>query len=44
MEKMDREDAIAYLERKKKSVTEENIERVQTDGKVYGDPIIDVGF
>jgi hypothetical protein len=51
---MDREEAIAYLERKgaierptknKFSKEEEHeIEKVMLEGKIYGDPLIDVGF
>lgn len=48
---MDREDAIRYLERKGKIEAEEKkfdkddekeIEKVMKEGKIYGDPVVEV--
>lgn len=36
---MKEEKARAYLERKGKEVTEEEVEKVMKKGKIYGDPI-----
>jgi hypothetical protein len=36
---MNREKAIAYLKRKEKKATEEEISDVMKNGKIYGDPI-----
>ena len=36
---MDKEKAEAYLKRKGKDVTDENVNEVMKKGKIYGDPI-----
>ena len=36
---MKKEKAEAYLERKGKEVTEEEVQKVMKEGKIYGDPI-----
>jgi len=36
---MDKEKARAYLSRKGKPTTEEEIDKVMKKGKIYGDPI-----
>lgn len=35
---MSREDAVAYLKRKGKDVTKENIARCRREGRIWGDP------
>ena len=35
---MNEKDAIKYLERKGKPTTKEEIKKVMTQGKIYGDP------
>jgi len=39
---MNREKAKEYLERKGKEVTEEEINKVIKEGKIYGDPIVEI--
>ena len=39
---MDKEQAKAYLKRKNKDLTDENIEAVVKKGKIYGDPIVEL--
>ena len=39
---MNRDRAVEYLKRKGKETTEENIGRVMREGKIYGDPKIQV--
>ena len=41
---MDEEEARKYLERKGKTITPEEIEKVVQKGKIYGDPIVKVNF
>lgn len=41
---MDEESAEAYLKRKGKAVTPENVKRVQTEGKIYGDPVAEISW
>lgn len=41
---MSRDEAIAYLSRKGKEATEENIAQCMKRGKVYGDPCVVVDF
>lgn len=41
---MDKKEAKVYLERKGKEVTEEEIEKVMQEGKIYGDPKVEVNF
>ena len=36
---MNRDRAIEYLKRKGKETSEEEIERVMREGKIYGDPL-----
>lgn len=36
---MDKNKAEKYLKRKGKKVTEDEIEKVMKEGKIYGDPI-----
>jgi len=36
---MNKEKAEAYLKRKGKKVTKEEVEKVMKEGKIYGDPI-----
>jgi hypothetical protein len=36
---MNKKQAKKYLEKKKKPVTEEEIEKVMKEGKIYGDPV-----
>lgn len=38
-DEMTRDEAIAYLKRKKVEPTEDNIKRCMTGGKIYGDPV-----
>ena len=37
--KMNEEKAKAYLKRKGKPVTQENIKVIMKEGKIYGDPV-----
>lgn len=37
---MDREEAIEYLKRKGKDVTEKNIKKVMSKGSIFGDPLV----
>lgn len=39
---MNRNEAIKYLERKHLVATEENIEKVIQNGRIYGDPIAEL--
>lgn len=39
---MSEEEAKAYLTRKKKDVNKENIAKVMKEGKIYGDPIVEM--
>jgi len=39
---MDRENAIKYLKRKDIRPTEEKIEDVMKEGKIYGDPVAEI--
>ena len=41
---MNEEEAKKYLKRKGKSVTKEEIDKVMTEGKIYGDPLVMVNF
>jgi len=41
---MNKEKAIKYLKRKGKEVSEEEIEKVMKEGKIYGDPLVEVEF
>jgi len=41
-QKMNEEKARKYLRRKGKPETKEEIEKVQKEGKIYGDPIANV--
>jgi len=41
---MNRKKAIKYLERKGKPTTEKEIKKVITEGKIYGDPLVEVDF
>lgn len=41
---MTKEQAKKYLERKGKVASKEEIEKVMTQGKIYGDPMVDVKF
>ena len=36
---MNKEKAKKYLERKGKPVTDEEVEKVMKEGKIYGDPV-----
>lgn len=38
-DEMSREQAIAYLKRKGKEQSEENIKKCMTSGKCFGDPV-----
>lgn len=38
---MNKEKAQAYLRRKGKPVTEERVDEVMREGKIYGDPVAD---
>lgn len=37
---MEREEAIKYLKKKGKTTTEEEINKIITKGKIYGDPLV----
>ena len=39
---MNREKAIEYLERKGKPTTDTEIEKVMQEGKIYGDPLVEI--
>lgn len=39
---MNREKAIAYLNRKNVKVTEKEVKKVMKEGKIYGDPIVEL--
>lgn len=39
---MNKEQAEKYLEKKGKEVTDEEVEKVMTKGKIYGDPVAEV--
>ena len=39
---MDKEKAKAYLREKGKEATEEEIKKVMTNGKIYGDPLVEI--
>lgn len=39
---MSKKEAKAYLERKGKEQTKEEIEKVMKEGKIYGDPIAEI--
>jgi len=39
-----REEAIAYLKRKDIEATEEEIDKVMKDGRIYGDPVFEIEF
>ncbi len=39
---MNKTKAVKYLERKGQETSEENIEKVMKEGKIYGDPIADI--
>ncbi len=41
---MNREKAIKYLKKKGKPTTEKEIKKVVTEGKIYGDPLVEVNF
>ena len=41
---MNKEEATKYLKRKGKEVTEEEIDKVMKEGKIYGDPLVEVDF
>lgn len=41
---MNKEEAIAYLKRKNKEPTDKEISKVMQEGKIYGDPLVEVGF
>lgn len=38
---MNREKAKEYLKRKGKSLSEDNVEEVMREGKIYGDPVVE---
>ena len=40
---MDEEKAKKYLEKKGKPTSKENIDDVMKKGKIYGDPIVELG-
>ena len=42
MDKMTVEEAKAYLKRKRKEVSEENIAEIVQQGKIYGDPLVEI--
>jgi uncharacterized protein YneF (UPF0154 family) len=39
---MNEENAKAYLERKGKKVSKENVDEVMKHGKIYGDPVCEL--
>ncbi len=39
---MNKEKAIKYLKKKGKKPTEEEIEKVMQEGKIYGDPLVEI--
>jgi len=39
---MNREKAKKYLKKKGKSTTEEEIKKVMKEGKIYGDPVVEL--
>ncbi len=39
---MNRKNAIDYLERKGKEATEREIKAVMQEGKIYGDPLVEI--
>jgi len=39
---MNREEAIDYLQRKKKPTTEAEVKKVMSEGKIYGDPLVEM--
>lgn len=41
---MNEDEAKAYLERKGKETTKEEIDKVMQEGKIYGDPKVEVQF
>ena len=41
---MNKEEAKKYLEKKEVDTTDEEIEKVMTEGKIYGDPIAEIDF
>ena len=41
---MNRKKAIEYLKRKDRETTESEINKVMTEGKVYGDPFAEVDW
>jgi len=43
-DEMTRSEAKAYLQRKGKDLTEDNIKAVTQRGRIFGDPLIDVEF
>ncbi len=40
---MNKEKAIEYLEGKGKPTTEAEIKKVMQEGKIYGDPLVEIG-
>lgn len=41
---MKKDEAIKYLKKKGKPTTEEEINKVMKEGKIYGDPLVEVDF
>jgi translation elongation factor EF-Ts len=39
---MKKDKAIEYLKSKGKKVTEEEINKVMSEGKIYGDPLVEI--
>lgn len=44
MDKMTKKEAEEYLKKKGKPITQENIDKVMQEGKIYGDPKAYVKF
>ena len=42
VKRMNREEAIDYLQRKKKPTTEAEVKKVMSEGKIYGDPLVEM--
>ena len=38
---MNKEKATAYLKKKGKETSKDNVEKVMQEGKIYGDPIVE---
>lgn len=41
---MNEAEAKAYLKKKKKEPTKEEVDKVMTEGKIYGDPVAVIGY